>query len=165
MRRAAIAIGAVAILAAVNWGAFQNETLLRDGRLVLLELTPVDPRSLMQGDYMALRFVVANAARASIPGDEYADGAVVLQVNEHGVGEFVRMYAGEPLAQQEVLMSFRVRAGRLRFATDAYFFQEGTAGTYEAARYGGFRVSPSGKSLLTTLHDKDRVLLAPGGRS
>src|SRR5690606_19512775 len=34
------------------------ERTLRDGQLVLLELAPVDPRSLMQGDYMALRFAV-----------------------------------------------------------------------------------------------------------
>ncbi|MFX7329222.1 GDYXXLXY domain-containing protein, partial [Acinetobacter baumannii] len=34
----------------------QKEMLLKEGQLVLLPLAPVDPRSLMQGDYMALRY-------------------------------------------------------------------------------------------------------------
>lgn len=34
----------------------KNETVLSRGEIVLLELRPVDPRSIMQGDYMALRY-------------------------------------------------------------------------------------------------------------
>ena len=34
----------------------KNESVLNDGEIVLLRLRPVDPRSIMQGDYMALRF-------------------------------------------------------------------------------------------------------------
>ncbi|MBI3711463.1 MAG: GDYXXLXY domain-containing protein, partial [Burkholderiales bacterium] len=39
----------VLILCAVNYIIVQREQLLQDGRIVLLELAPVDPRSLMQG--------------------------------------------------------------------------------------------------------------------
>jgi len=37
------------------------EQTLSGGRMVLVELAPVDPRSLMQGDYMALAFVIDRA--------------------------------------------------------------------------------------------------------
>ncbi|WP_340367543.1 GDYXXLXY domain-containing protein, partial [Marinobacter azerbaijanicus] len=41
-----------------------------------------------------------------------------------------------------------------RFATDAFFFQEGHAERYELARYGRFRVNERGEPLLVALHDE-----------
>ena len=38
---------------------------------------------------------------------------------------------------------------------DAFFFQEGTAKRYAAARYGAFRVAPDGELLLTGVRGKD----------
>ena len=60
-------ISLVLILALVNWSIWSKEKLLADGRNVYLELAPVDPRSLMQGDYMALRFKLANAVYKALP--------------------------------------------------------------------------------------------------
>ena len=61
--RAGVAVAAgILVLLAVNWNIMQREHLLNDGKLVLLELAPVDPRSLMQGDYMALRFKITDQA-------------------------------------------------------------------------------------------------------
>lgn len=51
-----LAAGLIAVLAVVNTDIYRKEALLADGRTVILELAPVDPRSLMQGDYMALDF-------------------------------------------------------------------------------------------------------------
>lgn len=55
--------GLLAALLVVNRGIFQRERILSDGHVVLLELVPVDPRSIMQGDYMALRFAVVDDIR------------------------------------------------------------------------------------------------------
>ncbi|CAG0878818.1 unnamed protein product [Cyprideis torosa] len=56
-----IALATLAIiLAVVNWSIVGKEKHLADGRKIYLELAPVDPRSLMQGDYMALRFRLAD---------------------------------------------------------------------------------------------------------
>ena len=52
-------------------------------------------------------------------------------------------------------------AGRVKFATNGYFFKEGTAKLYEPARYGEFRVAPSGELLLVSMRDKDLALLGP----
>lgn len=41
----------------------QNERILSKGEIVLLELRPVDPRSLMQGDYMSLQFRLADSVK------------------------------------------------------------------------------------------------------
>ena len=62
MRKTFVIAAGVLMLAAVNWGIYARERLLAGGRVVMLELAPVDPRSLMQGDYMALRFKAADDA-------------------------------------------------------------------------------------------------------
>ncbi|WP_395006735.1 GDYXXLXY domain-containing protein [Undibacterium sp.] len=165
----AIIVG-VLILGAVNFSIYQREQLLQHGRFVLLELAPVDPRSLMQGDYMALRFQVANQAFPNFQwgsrrtnGDMNAiasDGAIVVHVDEHQVGHFQRIAKlGEPLAANEVLMRYRIRNSQIKFATNAFFFEEGQAHLYDKARYGGFRVAGNGDMLLSSMHAADYTLL------
>jgi uncharacterized membrane-anchored protein len=168
--RKAIALGAgVAILALASWTVMQRERLLAEGQVVLLELAPVDPRSLMQGDYMALRFRAADEAfgRGGMFGGASGreklaeDGRVVVKVDERRVGVFVRREAGEPLAAGEMALRYRVRDGQAKFATNAYFFQEGTGKLYERARYGEFRVDASGELLLTHLRGEKLERLGP----
>jgi uncharacterized membrane-anchored protein len=153
MRKALALAAGVIILAAVNWTIYGRERHLAEGRVVLLELAPVDPRSLMQGDFMALRFQLEN----SIYGGrgEVDDGRVVVRVDERGVGSFVRRDDGTPLAEGEVALRYRVRAGRVKFATNAFFFEEGRAAEYQRARFGEFRVARSGDLLLTGLRGRD----------
>ena len=52
----------------------------------------------------------------------------------------------------------------MRFATDAFFFQEGHAERYEPARYGRFRVNEDGEPLLVALHDSELNLLGASAR-
>jgi uncharacterized membrane-anchored protein len=128
---------------------------------VLLELAPVDPRSLMQGDYMALRFEVADDAFGRGPREDARNGRIVVRLDERGVASFVRRDEGEPLAAGEVLLRYRIRDRQVKFATNAFFFQEGHAQHYAGARYGEFRVSPSGELLLTHLRGENLERLGP----
>jgi uncharacterized membrane-anchored protein len=150
-------VACAASLALVNYSIVAKERLLAGGAVVFLELAPVDPRSLMQGDYMALRFRIANDAAPALRGPQGAltDGRIVAALDGLGVASYRRLHAGEPVASNEVLLRYRMRNGEMKFATNAYFFQEGTARRYEAARYGEFRVAPDGDLLLTGLRDKD----------
>ena len=66
MRSAIALIACACMLGLVNWSVAQKERLLERGRIVLLELAPVDPRSLMQGDYMALQFAIARDTREAL---------------------------------------------------------------------------------------------------
>jgi uncharacterized membrane-anchored protein len=93
--------------------------------------------------------------------DVPADGRIIVKVDERGVGTFVRRDGGEPLAQNEVALRYRIRDGRVKFATNAYFFQEGHARLYERARYGEFRVAPSGELLLARMRDAKLERLGP----
>ena len=156
MRKALMIAAGVLALAAVNWSIHAREALLRDGRVVLLELAPVDPRSLMQGDYMALRFKVADDAFGRGARDARPDGHVVVRPGDDAVATFVRIDDATPLAPDELRLRYRWRAGEPKFATNAFFFEEGTGKTYAGARYGEFRVGPDGESILTGLRDAAR---------
>lgn len=151
----ALVLGAL-ILCAVNFSIVQRETLLQEGRVVLLELAPVDPRSLMQGDYMALRFQIATTALGNHSEQSSEDGYLLVTLNEHGVAQFKRRLAQlETVGSDEALLRYRVRNHTPKFATNAYFFQEGKAQLYEKARYGEFRVAQNGEMLLTGLRTPD----------
>jgi uncharacterized membrane-anchored protein len=155
MRKAVVVIAAVLILGVVNWTIASREAMLATGRVVLLELAPVDPRSLMQGDYMALNYRMANLAFGSRRGAHAADGYLVVEADADGVAAFRRFDDGAPLAPGEMRLRYRWREGP-KFATNAFFFEEGTASRYAGARYGEFRVSDDGDMILTGLRGADR---------
>ena len=50
-------------------------------------------------------------------------------------------------------MQYRQRNGQIQFATNAFFFQEGTASIYEQAKYGLFKVNAKGEMLLARMLD------------
>jgi uncharacterized membrane-anchored protein len=156
MRRTLVILAGVLALAVVNWTIAAREQLLADGRVVLLALAPVDPRSLMQGDYMALRFEVANAAFARNMTAASSDGHIVVKVSDDGVAAFRRFDDGTPLAPDEARLRYRIRGGAPRFATNAYFFEEGRAQEYANARFGELRVAADGEAILTGLRDAQR---------
>jgi uncharacterized membrane-anchored protein len=169
-RKIAIA-SLVIILVLVNWSIFQKERQLAEGRTVYLELAPVDPRSLMQGDYMALRFRLADEVYGALLQREDAevrryeemvsDGRAVVRLDERKVGSFKSLYEDQTLSEDEMLIRYRVRNGQVKLATNAFFFQEGHGEYYEPARYGQFRVDNRGELLLVALFDKSLNKLGP----
>jgi uncharacterized membrane-anchored protein len=153
MRKVVSLVAGLAVLVFVNLGICQREQLLTEGRVVLLELAPVDPRSLMQGDYMRLNFTLANQAFPLERRQTLADGQIVVALDAHGVGRFRRLADGQARAPNEIALRYRVRNGQPNFATNAYFFEEGQARAYESAAYGEFRVGADGDMILTGLRD------------
>lgn len=155
MRKVVVVLAGAVLLVFVNATILSRERLIEDGRVVLLELAPVDPRSLMQGDYMALQF---KAARDGLPAgaarSTALDGHLVLAQDARGVAVFRRLDDGVPLGPDEVRMRYRVRNGVPKLATNAWFFEEGHASDYAKARYGEFRVAPGGEAILTGLRDQ-----------
>jgi uncharacterized membrane-anchored protein len=164
MRKVVVVLAGVALLVFVNSTIVSRERLIEDGRVVLLELAPLDPRSLMQGDYMALQF---RAARDGLPAGASRstglDGHLVLAQDARGVAVFRRLDDGAPLGPDEVRMRYRVRHGIPKLATNAWFFEEGHAGDYARARYGELRVAPDGEAILTGLRGEgfERLGKAP----
>lgn len=143
----------------INVLVIQKEQLSATGQLVLLELAPVDPRSLVQGDYMRLRFDISDEVETET---NMRDGYIVVRLDSENVARYVRIYdQNTSLAQDELLLRFRQRTYDVRVGPESFFFQEGTAKYYNNARYGEFRVSKSGDVLLTGLRGEDFEELGP----
>lgn len=174
MRKIIALVTLASILAFVNWSIVGKEKHLAEGKIVYLDLAPVDPRSLMQGDYMALRFRLADAVYEALPKTAdpgrwrhnvtASDGYVVVRLDERRIGAFKSLYHDQELSADDILMRYRVRNGAVQFATNGYFFQEGQGKYYQPARYGQFRVDDKGELLLAAMYDKDLVKLGPNGK-
>lgn len=150
---------AVAGLLFVNYGIYGREQLIRDGQPILLELAPVDPRSLIQGDYMALRYKIAADLedQASLP----LRGKLVIKVADNGVAAFVRIDDGTPLGPNERLLNYYKHEWQIDLGAPSFFFEEGTADAYADAKYGEMRVDESGTSVLIGLRDENLQPLGP----
>jgi uncharacterized membrane-anchored protein len=145
--RAIAVLGALLVLASVNYSIYAKEQIKRHGEVAYLELAPVDPRSLMQGDYMALRFAVAREIEVRRrPGED----SVLLELDAQGVA---RVPAAVP-ASGTLRMNYRMRGRQVWLGTNAYFFEEGSAARFTTAKYGKFRVDgQTGEAVLTALCD------------
>ena len=152
IRSALIIIGLVASLGLVGWEVAGKEHLLANGEVLLLELAPRDPRSIMQGDYMTLQYAIGRDVAAA---GTRRTGTAVVRRDEHGVARYLHEDDGAPLADGDLRLTYRVRHGQAEIGTNAYFFQEGTADLYDAARYGEVRVGPDGTTLLVGLRDAE----------
>ena len=150
------------ILVLFNFSIHDKEQTIANGETLFLELAPADPRSLMQGDYMRLRFAVEDMAYASRPQGPERRGYLVLRGTAENVAEFVRFHDGESLEPDERLVRFHPRYNSIRIVPDAFFFQERHGEFYEDARYGAFRFDDRGRYLLVGLADNDRALIEPG---
>ena len=148
---AALATGVIALIL-INHTIWQKERILSHGRLIYLPLAPVDPRSIMQGDYMTLQFALVDDLTQKIEQTRSATTVALLNVDPRGVAHLAALGTQKPTAQQ-VRFRYRHDNNGVRFGTDAFFFQEGHAQHYEAARFGGFRVDADGHALLTDLYD------------
>jgi uncharacterized membrane-anchored protein len=146
--------GAALVLGAANYAIAGKESVIRNGETVYLELAPVDPRSLMQGDYMALRYAIDNELQERLratpgPAPRYA----YLALDEAGRARLAGTGDALPQAPQQVAMRLRSRDGGHSIGPNAFFFEEGSAEAFAPARWGEFRVDAEGKALLTHLRD------------
>ena len=176
-------LGLALILGVMTMNIIKYENHLANGDSVLLELAPVDPRGFMQGDYMALSYALERdifaALRPEKPQDDLdnsenlenlqpdfqpyqpSQGYVIVKLDTNNVGHFVRLANGSNhndinnLAANERAIYYRIRHGSVQLATNAFFFQEGHAKAFEAAKYGLFRINDKGEPLLSEMVDSN----------
>ena len=160
-------LGLALVLVVMTMNIAKYENHLATGDTVLLALAPVDPRGFMQGDYMTLSYALERDVFAALNRDPGSypineQGYVIVALDNHNVGQFVRLAANnqtanqpENLATDEMAIHYRIRNGTMQLATNAFFFQEGHGEAFEAAQYGLFRVNDKGEPLLTEMVDSN----------
>jgi uncharacterized membrane-anchored protein len=144
----------LAVLAVVNVGIRQKEQIIANGQPVLVELAPVDPRSLMQGDYMRLDYRLPEDLRRQLAHSPVGPHPhVVAQRDARGVATLRRLDDGSALGPGELRIELTPKDGRWVLVSDAWFFREGEAARWASAKYGEFRVDAQGRALLVGLRD------------
>jgi len=161
MSRFVVVVVTLISLAAINYEIVKKETILTTGESLYINLAPVDPRSLIQGDYMTLRYRLPRHLVRSKKGIA-RKGYLLGEINEKGVFIIKSVYQKEnKLKPNQRRILYRFRNGGIQVGSNAYYFQEGHAKYYDNARYGELRLSKSGNTVLVALRDKDLKLLGP----
>ena len=158
MRNKIVLLCLFIILIVFNFSIYQKEQIKSKGDEVYLKLRPVDPRSLLQGDYMRLAYEVEREIEKK---ESAKNGKVVLGVNEKKEGYFVKFYKGEELGKNQMLFSYGKHWGRLVLKPNTFLFQEGHRQLYEQAKYAIFKFNDKREILLFGLADKDKKIIKP----
>ncbi len=153
-----IILNLIAVLIFFNFSVYKKEETLKNGKLIYIALAPVDPRSLMQGDYMTLNYDLSNTVDYT---NGFKRGYCIVKLDKYNLAQFQRLQLNQiPLKKDEHLIKyFQTDFGTISVGAESYFFQEGNAEKYEKAKYGGLKIDQNGNSILVGLYDKNLKLI------
>mgnify|MGYP003951790331 FL=1 len=173
-----LVLTAVLALVYVNLNAWQSQQIKLRGEILFLELAPVDPLSLVQGQYMQLRFAIEKRYD-STPEDQeviqngHGNVLAVISLDNKRIGTLTGLLAPNRRQQQphgDDTLELQVHARLVDFPTESYWihieqnsflFQENTEDRYAEAKYGMFRVEEDGRYILVDLADEHLRPLSP----
>lgn len=152
----------VLIIGLLNFGVVQKERVVANGDQVFLKLRPVDPRSLLQGDFMRLAFDVEEKARPNIKEAKLRSGNLVVQVDENRVGEYLELDDGSTLADNQYGAHFTNVSWQPTLVPNSFFFQEGEGDKFAEAKYAVLVFGADRRDyVLVGLADENRELINP----
>ena len=137
------------LLVLFHSSVWQKETILEEGKVLYFELAPVDPRSLMQGDFMRLSYAISQPLQP-----KNKRGYCIVETDNNGVAKFVRLQTKVlPLKEGEYAIRFNKKDWQTTIGADSFFFEEGKARKYGKAKYGLVKVDKKGHDILVGLAD------------
>jgi len=154
-----LSLGLIIVLAFV-FAITTKEAIINDGQVVYLRLAPVDPRSIMQGDYMRLRYEIADSAQDAMSKPINKTGYLVLDIDDKNVANFAGENNKATILDSQILFKYQVNSNRIALAPDSFLFQQGLRELYSVAEYGIFRVTGD-EHLLVGLADSDLKEIKP----
>jgi len=155
----------VMVLIAINININAKEDLIENGEVLLFKLAPVDPRSIMQGDYMRLRFELEGKIVAGMGLWNQQNtiiknyGKVIVKKAANNIVSYIGIYKDQEIKDNQRLISFKIYSKKVTFTTNAFYFQEGQVSHFRKAEYGEFKISEDGEMLLVHMVDKDLKVL------
>jgi uncharacterized membrane-anchored protein len=175
MRAVVVIVTMVLIFLWANMTIFKKEGILHKGRVVMLEITSDDPRSMIQGDYMRMRYTVERQAEKYLEASSdqskhiSSEGYLVVGLSADNKARFVRFYNEGTLEDNEVLLPY-VREVRynnivnIAIYPNSFFFQEGLSKVYEKAKYVRMRSDGQGAFMIESLTDEFGNTIDPKAR-
>ncbi|WP_456271265.1 GDYXXLXY domain-containing protein [Bacillus sp. AK031] len=155
----AIVIVALMQIGFLGYQTFTNEKLLSEGTAVKLELAPVDPRSLLQGDYVTLNYEISQPDSFLDIGRPGEKVQLILRPDGDthtysGIYKIRGKWNKEYIMQNgDVAINGVISGdGRVIYGIETFFVQEGTGTEIESsAEYAIVKVAASGNALLVEL--------------
>jgi uncharacterized membrane-anchored protein len=155
MKNAILIMSMFIILALLNVGIIQKEQILKGGDVILLKIKPVDPRSIMAGDYMAFNYKMSDDIEKK--ADIAKHGFLVIKTGSDNIAEFVRFYQGGNLAPDEKLLKYVYSrsTNAITIKPNSFHFQEGLQPLYQKAEYAILHYQGAKSYLLVGLADRE----------
>ncbi|MBQ3438004.1 MAG: GDYXXLXY domain-containing protein [Fusobacterium sp.] len=106
-----------------------------------LKLVPVDPRSLMQGDYMILNYEISENVMEKICESVNENhsflkkGYIVAKIDDNKIAQFVDVVKKPFETSEFIFIAFKYNGYDIKINADTFFFQEGEAETYQNAKF------------------------------
>ncbi|MCM3713808.1 GDYXXLXY domain-containing protein [Alkalihalobacillus oceani] len=147
-------------LAFIGFQYAQYERQLANGSLIKLELEPLDPRSLLQGDYLTLQFSISHIPELEGKMQRGEKLKLVLSPDDQNVYHYTGIYQqngayNQPytLQEEDVLMNGKATGyDRFSFGIESYFIEEGSGSEAESeAEYAYVKVAENGNALLVEI--------------
>ncbi|WP_338753243.1 GDYXXLXY domain-containing protein [Bacillus sp. FJAT-52991] len=152
-------------LAFIGFTSWQKEQLLQHGQLVALKLEPLDPRSLLQGDYVQLNYEMHTKffdkqdpleGKVHVILEKSTDSVLVngKQVPIYKPKTFVSANQPAVVNEEKVTLQGKSKYGTLDLGIEHFFIPENTGQKWEDKNYALVRVSKNGDAILETLVKK-----------
>lgn len=165
MRRLIILILLISTLGIVNGMVWHKENLIRNGDRIILSLAPVDPLSIMQGDYMVLNYnFPAWISRAEHHDRIPQYGMLVIERNlKNSIAKIIKVYGYDHINKQRINSSQKLKSNQylmrykkrrwngVSFGVRSFFFQQGHQKYYEKAKFADIRVDTNGEFILVDM--------------
>jgi uncharacterized membrane-anchored protein/uncharacterized membrane protein len=155
-----LVIAIILQLGFIGYQAASSEHALRSGTPIKLQFAPVDPRSMLQGDYVTLSYTISTLpANQTLLNDQghARNVKVILKPDANDIYQFARIYQKDDYIEpNEVILNGRWDGyQRVYYGIETYFVPEGTGADVERdARFAYVRVSSSGNAILERLSDQ-----------
>lgn len=142
----------------------KNEWHLHQSKSIFIKLKPVDPRSILQGDYMALAYELNLQSLKALTESEALDqvifnhASVPAKVILDSRNRVIRTVLDPKSLSNEqnlILKNPDNHYQSLYPASRSFLFAEGLAHCYEKAKYAEFKVNTKGEAILFDLRGEE----------
>lgn len=155
MKKIFVVLNLLLLMIVFGYSVIKEEKNLKKATFYI-KTVPVDPHSLIQGDYMVLNYDIAESARMEI--GNIRKGYIRIKINDLKIAEFIRIDEEYlPPSNNEISIQFQKNGSNIDIGVNSYLFQEGTGNKFQKAQYAEVIELKNGKLRLKNLLDKDFI--------
>lgn len=155
MKKIFVVLNLLLLMIVFGYSVIKEEKNLKKATFYI-KTVPIDPRSLIQGDYMVLNYDIAESARMEI--GNIRKGYIRIKINDLKIAEFIRIDEEYlPPSNNEISIQFQKNGSNIDIGVNSYLFQEGTGNKFQKAQYAEVIELKNGKLRLKNLLDKNFI--------